>query len=142
MRIIHALLLSFGLSLGLFTAACATSDAPPASDDLAQTGDPGASDDDALVSSVASALNASANVAAGCAASVTCPGTKTCTPFTSFTTCGAAITECCGIIGRNGHCSYTGQTLPQNRTRTCVMKATGATCVETQYRELSGCPTE
>jgi hypothetical protein len=136
MRIFHAVLFSFGL----FTAACATSDVPPASDDPAQADDPGASDDDALVSSVASALTA--NVAAGCVASVTCPGTKTCTPFSSFTTCGDAISECCGIIGRNGHCSLIGQTLPQNRTRTCVMRATGATCVEIQYRELSGCPTE
>lgn len=119
------------LSIGLFTAACATSeDRPGTADD----------DDAALVSATASALTRV--VAAGCAAPTVCPGAKTCTPYSSFATCGAPISECCGFIGRNQHCTFTGETLPQNRTRTCTMHATGATCVETQYRELSGCPTE
>lgn len=131
MRVFHAVL----LSIGLFTAACAISEPPPTAEDPART-----DDEAALVSSVASELDRV--VAPGCPQPVVCAGTKTCTPYSSFTSCGAAIPACCGFVGRNGHCSLAGETLPQTRTRTCVMRATGATCVETQYRELSSCPTE
>jgi hypothetical protein len=83
------------------------------------------------------------SVAAGCSANVTCSGTKTCGAWSAYTTCGASFTAChesCGFITRWG-CVYKATLSPQNRSRTCVMRATGQTCVEIDYREVvTSCP--
>lgn len=84
-----------------------------------------------------------AAVAAGCSANVNCVGTKTCGAWSSYSSCGSAYQRCdasCGFITRSG-CQYQATVQPQNRTRTCVMRATGATCVEVDYREtVISCP--
>jgi hypothetical protein len=102
--------------------------------------DRAAPDDATLVSAVASALTANA-VAAGCSAPVTCRGTKTCTAWSAFATCGAAFEACsetCSFSTRHG-CTPLFTFTPQNRTRSCVLRATGQTCVEISYREQSSC---
>ena len=82
-------------------------------------------------------------VAAGCAAPVNCVGTKTCGAWSAYSACGSPYQRCdasCGFITRAG-CSYQATVQGQNRTRTCVMRATGATCVEVDYREtVISCP--
>ena len=84
-----------------------------------------------------------ASVAPGCFANTNCTGPKTCGAWTSYGTCGAPFQRCqqgCGFITRWG-CSAQATMTPQNRSRTCTMNATGATCVEYDYREvLTSCP--
>lgn len=82
-------------------------------------------------------------VPVGCSPTVTCVGTKTCSAWSSYTACAPRYTACtdqCGFPTRSG-CVSPGTFEPQNRTRTCVMSATGQTCVETSYRLLTvSCP--
>lgn len=84
-----------------------------------------------------------ASVAPGCSANVTCSGTKTCGAWTAYSACGAPFQTCregCGFITRWG-CTAQATVQGQNRSRTCVMRATGATCVEVDYREVMiSCP--
>lgn len=85
---------------------------------------------------------------AGCSAAVTCAGVKTCGAWSTFTQCAPQFSACdntCieapAAFGR-GDCQFTRSFIPQNRTRSCVMRATGQTCVETGYlaRGLSCTP--
>ena len=77
-------------------------------------------------------------VPATCTPTTQCAGVKTCGAWTPFTACGANFTACdptcaeASSFGRAG-CNYLGTFTPQNRTRTCVIRATGATCIETGY---------
>lgn len=85
--------------------------------------------------------------APGCSASITCSGTKTCGAWSGYTTCGTPYLGCdpkCGQIpGRGSACVRNTPYTPQNRTRSCVMRASGATCVEVDYRlDGSTCPGE
>ncbi len=78
-----------------------------------------------------------------CTADRNCTGTKTCGAWSAWSTCGASYQRCdasCGFITRSG-CTYQATVSPQNRSRTCTMRATGATCVEVDYREVVvSCP--
>lgn len=98
-------------------------------------------------------------IPAGCAAPVTCAGAKTCGAWSEFTQCAPQFSACdntCveappayGVLGgvtamgRAG-CQAIGTFLPQNRTRACVIRATGQTCIETGYsaRKLQCSPAE
>jgi hypothetical protein len=81
---------------------------------------------------------------AGCAAAVTCAGVKTCGAWSAFTQCAPQFSACdnsCieapSAFGR-GDCQFTRSFIPQNRTRSCVMRATGQTCIETGYLARGG----
>ncbi len=105
-------------------------------DAIGDDGD-GVSDDEESVG------EAEAAVAPGCYPNVNCNGTKTCQPWSAYTACGASFQTChpdCGFVTRSG-CNVQGTVTPENRSRSCVMKSTGQTCVETDYREvLISCP--
>ena len=133
------------LCLGLVVGACATSEAPtgdepdgPDNGALVGAPDP---DDGAPVDEIPSAL-ATRVYPPGCSAPVVCAGAKTCTPYTALTPCSAPTTVCCARAGRAGICSESGEALPLNRSRTCTMRATGATCIEIQYLEQTTCQSE
>lgn len=84
----------------------------------------------------------SSAVVGTCTADINCAGTKTCGSWSAWSTCGASYQRCdenCGFITRWG-CTTQATVTPQNRSRTCVMRATGATCVEVDYREVASCP--
>jgi hypothetical protein len=85
--------------------------------------------------------------APGCAANVTCSGAKTCGAWSAYYTCSAPYLGCnpkCGQIpGRGSACVRDTVYSPQNRTRACVMRASGQTCIEVDYRlDGSTCPGE
>lgn len=86
---------------------------------------------------------ATSEVVGICTANTNCTGTKTCGSWSAWSTCGASYQRCdadCGFITRWG-CTAQATVSPQNRSRTCVMRATGATCVEVDYREVVvSCP--
>ena len=86
---------------------------------------------------------ATSEVVGTCTANLNCTGTKTCGSWSAWSTCGASYQRCdadCGFITRWG-CTAQATVSPQNRSRTCVMRATGATCVEVDYREVVvSCP--
>lgn len=86
---------------------------------------------------------ATSEVVGTCTANLNCTGTKTCGSWSAWSTCGATYQRCdadCGFITRWG-CTAQATVSPQNRSRTCVMRATGATCVEVDYREVVvSCP--
>jgi hypothetical protein len=123
-------------ALLLFTTACAVE--PEGAED------PNAADEVATeLLELPQELTVHAAVAPGCSGNVNCTGTKTCGAWTPYTTCGATFTSCvegCGFITRSG-CTHQATLAPQNRSRTCVMRATGATCVEIDYRTIMvSCP--
>lgn len=85
--------------------------------------------------------------APGCSANVTCSGTKTCGAWSAYYSCSAPYLGCdpkCGQLpGRGSSCVRNTVYSPQNRTRSCVMRASGQTCVEVDYRlDGSTCPGE
>ncbi|MBP8807252.1 MAG: hypothetical protein KBG48_30490 [Kofleriaceae bacterium] len=110
------------------------------SDDLAPPDDPAAVDDDPTAPGPSTEPS---QVVGTCTADRNCTGTKTCGAWSAWSTCGASYQRCdasCGFITRSG-CSYQATVSPQNRSRTCTMRATGATCVEVDYREVVvSCP--
>ncbi|MBL8625153.1 MAG: hypothetical protein JNK64_27835 [Myxococcales bacterium] len=127
---------TFTLILALAAGGCVAG-----GDDAAPPDDLG---DDLAGDEAAPALGASASaVVATCSPNVTCTGTKTCGAWSAWSTCGAAYQRCdasCGFQTRAG-CNVQATVSPQNRTRACVMRATGATCYETDYREVViSCP--
>lgn len=135
--VLSLLALAFTLSLG----ACAVEpdEAPLPTDETAAPSEPATLDEIPAELSLISALA----VPAGCSSSVNCVGTKTCGAWSPYTACAPryqACTEQCGFPTRSG-CVSPGTFEPQNRTRSCVMRATGQTCVETDYRVLTvSCP--
>jgi hypothetical protein len=81
-------------------------------------------------------------VPAGCVAETHCSGVKTCGAWSDFAQCSATFHACregCGFITRAG-CNVEAAITPRNRTRSCVIRATGQTCVETDYSEAISCP--
>ncbi len=112
---------------------------------LSEADDVRSPDDDAIVTDDdAPALGeATSEVVGTCTANTNCTGTKTCGAWTAWSTCGASYQRCnegCGFITRWG-CTAQATVSPQNRSRSCVMRATGATCVEVDYREVVvSCP--
>jgi hypothetical protein len=131
-------------SLSMMITACAVDPQDPAPTDEADVTSPADAEEPGL-KEIPAELSLTTVVPAGCAAEVRCSGTKTCSAWTSYYQCGAATYGCapvCGIPGRGTNCYPTTFT-PQNRTRTCTIRATGATCVEVDYR-LAGstCPGE
>ena len=103
-------------------------------------------DDEALVADDEASVelgSTTSEVVAGCSANINCTGNKTCGAWSAWSTCGASYQRCdanCGFITRWG-CTAQATVSPQNRSRSCVMRATGATCVEVDYREVMiSCP--
>jgi hypothetical protein len=128
-------------SLSMMLAACAVDPQDPTTpDDEADVTQPGdATEAPAGLKELPAELSLTTNVPAGCSAEVNCTGAKTCTAWSAYYQCGQASYGCapiCGIPGRGSAC-YPATFTPQNRSRTCTIRATGATCVEVDYR-LSG----
>lgn len=133
-----ALALTLITTLALWGTACAveTDDAttPDDATELAQA--PQGEQSTKLDAIPAELTLAAAAVPAGCSPNVTCTGTKTCGAWSAYATCGASFQQCvegCSFFTRSG-CQYPATVAPQNRTRSCVMRATGATCIEIDYR--------
>lgn len=78
----------------------------------------------------------------GCSPNINCTGTKTCGAWTPYTACSENFQAChvdC-VVNRSG-CPVFATIMPRNRSRTCVMRATGATCVEVDYQTIMvSCP--
>lgn len=152
----HAILTALA-SLALLISGCAV-DAPEPNapdleadlDDAAVLADGDSSDDTSAaprgLKAPPAELSLVTNVPPGCAAEVRCAGPKTCAAWTPYAQCAPSYTTCapqCGIPGRGtgGGTCFLQTHVPRNRTRTCTIRATGATCVEVDYlpNPSSGC---
>lgn len=160
-NVMKKLMIGFAVVCAL-VAGCAVEGMESGAEERSSLADDALGDDglDAELKSVETplALMLVPAVPAGCAAPVTCTGVKTCGAWSAFTQCAAQFSACdntCveappallqgGVtaMGRAG-CQAIGTFLPQNRTRSCVMRATGQTCIETGYlaRKLQCSPVD
>lgn len=118
-------------------------DEPTGSDEPTVASDDPGRDQDEGDPGAAPPRPTTSQVVGTCTANRNCTGAKTCGAWSAWSTCGASYQRCdasCGFITRAG-CSYQATVSPQNRSRTCTMRATGATCVEVDYREVVvSCP--
>ncbi len=125
------------IALSMFAACAVEPDAESgAAEETASLVDGISGEGDAVGKLGIPAEFAVASVAPGCSAASNCSGTKTCGAWSEYFTCGAQFQGCriqCGLPGRGNACYPTAIT-PQNRTRSCVMRASGQTCVEVDYR--------
>lgn len=135
----HAILAALA-SLALLITGCAVDAQDPSTpDDEADLGDADdAAEAPAGLKDIPAELSLTTNVPAGCTAEARCAGAKTCTAWTSYIQCAPSYQVCsstCTIPGRGtgGGTCYLRTLVPRNRTRTCTIRATGATCVEVDY---------
>jgi hypothetical protein len=139
-----AFLFSLAAALSLFCACAVEPDATEPTDSVEQVlPAEGAAEAAGAPIDVPAEFGAQAiRVAPGCTGNINCTGTKTCGSWTPYVACAPNFQGChaeCSV-NRSG-CPYFATIMPQNRSRSCVMRATGATCVEVDYRELMvSCP--